>query len=143
MTELTMKTDFKEIEHEAEPDITVRLAYIDNVWVRQMHFKKVGDKNHPHFHTRDHASLLAKGSAKLTVNGVTTTYTAPAMILVLKDYKHQFEALEDDTLIYCVHGLRDKSGSIIDSDMIPPGTEPEAIGQYCEDIIQFKDGSDH
>ena len=135
MTELVMKTDFKEMEHEGEPEITVRLAYIDNVWVRQMHFKKAGDKNHPHFHTRDHASLLAKGSAKLTVNGKTDVYHAPAMILVLKDYKHQFEALEDDTLIYCVHGLRDKSGSIIDADMIPTGTEPECINQYCEDLV--------
>lgn len=131
-------TEFNMIQDGPDVEINVRLAYIDNVWVRQMHFPKAGTKNVPHYHTRDHASLLAKGSAKLTVNGKDTIYHAPAMILVLKEYKHYFEALEDDTLIYCVHGLRDKEGHIIDSEMIPDGVRPEDICRYTEDFIQIE-----
>lgn len=133
-----MENHIKEFVTQAEgpeTEITVRLACIDNVWVRQMHFTKAGMRNVPHFHTRDHASLLAKGQAKLTINGKETVYTAPAMILVSKNYKHQFEALEDDTLIYCVHGLRDKTGNIIDGEMLPNGLAPEEIHLYCEDIV--------
>lgn len=102
-------------------DISVSMASIDNVWVRLMHFKKKGDKNVPHTHTHDHATLLSSGSVKATVNGMESIFKAPCLILVHKDHLHYFEALEDDTVACCVHGLRDEDGTIVSPEMIPAG----------------------
>ena len=118
---------FKDVGHTVEPDLDVSLAFIDNVWLKMMVFKKKGDTNVPHKHNHDHATLLAKGKVKLTVEGIESIFKAPCMILIHKDHLHHFEALEDDCLSFCVHGIRDAEGSIIDPSMIPAGIPVEHI----------------
>jgi hypothetical protein len=48
------------------------------------------------------------------------------MIYINKDSIHELEALEDNTVAYCIHALRDtdKSGDILDPSMIPKGVIP-------------------
>lgn len=112
-----------------EKEIKSSFSSIDNVWVRQMHFEKAGMKNDPHKHFHDHATLLAAGSVKCTVEGQETIFKAPCMILVLKDQLHYFESLEDNTVAYCVHGLREdhKSENLISKEMIPNGANIQEI----------------
>jgi hypothetical protein len=59
---------------------------------------------------------LATGSLKVTVEDVTTTFVAPTAIKVLAHKVHELEALEDNTLAYCVHALRDA----VTEDVLPP-----------------------
>jgi hypothetical protein len=86
-----------------------------------MHFLKKGDVEHGHTHRYDHMTLLASGSLKVTIEGVSTEFVAPYMIYIRKDKNHILEALEDNTVAYCIHALRnnDGSGDIMDPDMIP------------------------
>lgn len=106
------------------PDASIGL--VANLWSKMMHFKKAGDTEQGHAHIFDHLTLLAKGSLKVTVNGVATDFKAPHMIYITKDAVHELVALEDDTLAFCIHALRDGDGvdDIIDPSMIPAGTIP-------------------
>lgn len=100
----------------------VKLGCVANLFSRMMHFKKAGDTELGHTHQFDHLTLLASGSLKVTVDGNESTFNAPHMIYIHKDKIHELVALEDNTVAYCIHALRDKTTSdIIDPSMVPIG----------------------
>lgn len=101
----------------------MKLSLVSNLWIKQMHFVKAGDMNDGHTHTFDHTTLLAKGKVRVNVDGVDTTFAAPAIIYIQKGKKHYLEALEDDVVAYCVHALRsgEREEDIIDPESIPGG----------------------
>lgn len=105
------------------PDI--KIGCVSNVYCRMMHFVNKGDIEMGHSHPFDHLSLLANGSVEVTIDSITTTFKAPHMIFIKKDKEHEIKALEDNSLIYCIHALRDGFGvgDIIDPDSIPKGIE--------------------
>jgi len=107
-----------------EPEIT--LGCVANLYSRQMHFKKAGDIEYGHTHCFDHLTLLATGSLRLTVDGNTSDFKAPHMIYIKADKEHEIIALEDNTVAYCIHALRNGDGvdDIIDPSMIPAGANP-------------------
>jgi quercetin dioxygenase-like cupin family protein len=101
---------------------TVHIGCVANLFSRMMRFEKAGDIEIGHTHQFDHLTLLAKGKLKVTVEGVSTEFTAPHMIYIHKDKVHELEALTDETVAYCIHALRDKNtNEIIDPSMIPNG----------------------
>jgi len=108
----------------------VAIALVSNLYVRAMTFERAGMCELGHSHTFDHLTLLATGSIRLTVDGVTTDFKAPHMIYIAKDKVHELEALEDNTVAYCVHALRKDNGSgdILDPSMIPKGADAFAMG---------------
>lgn len=112
---------------------SVRIGCVANLFSRMMHFKKAGDVEIGHTHQFDHLTLLASGKLKVTVEGVSTEFTAPHMIYIHKDKVHELEAMEDETVAYCIHALRDKENNdILDPSMIPKGVNPFAIaGPLC------------
>ena len=92
-----------------------------------MHFINVGDKELGHAHQFDHLTLLASGALRVTVDGVSTDFQAPHMIFIKKEKIHELEALEANTVAYCIHAVRDpETGDILDPDMIPTGIDPNA-----------------
>ncbi len=91
-----------------------------NVWIRQKLFTSVGDTSPAHKHKYDHLSILAKGSIKVTVEGKTKIFTAPTFIVVRADKAHELEALEEDTLWYCVFASRDINGNVYDPEKNDP-----------------------
>lgn len=102
-----------------------------NLWIRQMLFKEIGDKNEPHVHNFDHMTLLAHGSVKVTVDGVASEFKAPFVIWVAKGKKHYIEALEPNSVAYCVHALRNKESKeseILDISQIPLGVDAVSTG---------------
>lgn len=113
----------------AEP--AVQIGCVANLWSRQMHFMRAGDIEHGHTHQFDHLTLLAAGSLRVTVDGVVSDFTAPKMIYIHKDKNHELVALEDNTVAFCIHALRDKDGSgdIIDPSMIPKGVPVTQFAQ--------------
>lgn len=107
-----------------------KMTVAGNLWLRQMHFEKAGDANEGHVHNFDHMTLLAHGSVRVHVNGKTTDFKAPHTIFIAKGKSHFIEALEDGTVAYCVHALRDKdSEEILDPDQIPAGVNALESGQ--------------
>lgn len=94
-----------------------------------MHFKNIGDRELGHTHCFDHLTLLASGSLKVTVEGKETIFNAPHMIYIHKDKIHELVALEQNTIAYCIHALRDGNGvdDIIDPTMIPKGVSAYSL----------------
>lgn len=104
----------------------VAISCVANLWSRMMVFKKKGNIERGHSHQFDHLTLLAHGSLEITVEGQVTEFKAPHMIYISKNKEHKLVALEDNTVAYCIHALRenDGSGDILDPDMIPNGVYP-------------------
>lgn len=104
-----------------------RISVVANTWIKQMHFVKAGDMNDGHTHIFDHQTLLGKGSVKVTVNGKVSEFKAPTIIFIRAGLEHQIEALEDDTICYCIHAIRD--GDRVE-DIIDPADIPDAGMEY-------------
>jgi quercetin dioxygenase-like cupin family protein len=106
-----------------------RITCASNLWLRQMHFAKAGDANEGHIHNYDHMTLLAYGSVRVHVNGNTTDFKAPHSIFIVKGKSHFIEALEDNTVAYCVHALHDKdTEEILDPAQVPAGVDAFKTG---------------
>lgn len=108
-----------------------KMACVSNLWVRQMHFAKAGDRNEGHVHNYDHITLLAKGSVTVDVEGQLSEFVAPQIIYIAKGKRHFLTAKEDGTVAYCAHALRtgEREIDILDPAMIPDGVQnPLASG---------------
>jgi hypothetical protein len=108
---------------------SIKISCLSNVYVRQMHFEKAGIVELGHKHPYDHATLLANGSLKVQLyDNKTQTlldaveYKAPAMILIKKNFAHKITSIEDNTVAYCVHALRDETETIVSPEMFPVPT---------------------
>lgn len=113
------------------------ISIVSNCWVKQMKFEKAGHRHKGHSHTFDHQSLLAAGSVECNVNGAVSVHTAPTIIYIRAGLTHGFKALEDNTVMYCVHPLRDgeRVEDIIAPEMVPNGVMPLIVPhiEYNED----------
>lgn len=109
----------------------VKIGCVANLYSRMMHFAKAGDIEYGHTHQFDHLTLLASGTLRVTVEGKTTDFKAPHMIYIKADKTHELVALEDNTVAYCIHALRDGDGvgDIIDPASIPDGMSPLALAK--------------
>lgn len=92
------------------------LGYFGNIWVRSHHIRFKGEDNGGgHYHHFDHVSLLIRGKVRVEVEGEDPTeFKAPTFIVIKKEKKHKFVALENDTVWYCVFALRDIDGNVTD-----------------------------
>lgn len=100
----------------------ISFASAGNIYIRSMHFENIGDINEGHSHPYDHLTLLATGSLKVTVENNISTFKAPHIIYIAKDKQHTLEALEPNTVVYCINALRNKdTQDILDPAMIPSG----------------------
>ena len=89
----------------AEPITYIDVA--DNVAVRMMHFQASGDTHNGHIHKFDHLSILARGAVRIEFNDGVQEHTAPCLIMVPKLVRHQFVATQPDTVLCCVHAVRE------------------------------------
>ena len=92
-------------------------AICDGVFVRPIRLAAAGDQTVTHQHTHNHVTLLAHGAVRAEVDGKARDFEAPAVIFIAKNRAHQFTALADDTMMYCVHALRDAATG----DLLPEG----------------------
>lgn len=91
------------------------IGCVGNVWVKQNYLAKAGDRAGGHKHFFDHVSLLTQGSVRVEVKGFEPkVFNAPTFIVIKKEYEHDFVALEDGTLWYCIFALRDENGEVTD-----------------------------
>ena len=109
----------------------IMLGVADNLWSKQMHFLKAGDVEQGHKHCFSHFTLLATGKLSIRVEDKTTKFTAPHMIFIAAEKEHELTALEDNTVAYCIHPLRDgdQVEDILDPSMIPAGVNPATLAK--------------
>jgi dTDP-4-dehydrorhamnose 3,5-epimerase-like enzyme len=87
---------------------TTDLKIVDNVFVKLHHFLHTGDTHKGHAHAFDHITLLATGSVNMVHDKGEAVYKAPHLIVTPKGIKHQFTALEPNTVFCCIHAIREK-----------------------------------
>jgi hypothetical protein len=119
--------------------LTKELGYFGNIWVRSHYLPKAGNANDGgHRHHFDHITLLAKGSVMVEVEGYEPkAFVGPTFIVVKKEHKHKFTALEDDTVYYCVFALRDVDGEVTDmysGDNSPYGAADDDVGLKLKEL---------
>lgn len=94
-----------------EQPIDTDFVMPDGVFIKQIHIKKKGTYIPQHSHSYEHVSMLARGSVQVWINGeldrrtACGTYKAPKPIMISAEKKHLFLALEDDTIIFCIHNI--------------------------------------
>lgn len=94
--------------------ITTEIRLADGVFMKTMVIQKAGTAVPQHAHIFDHVSVLVRGSVALARNGgEPLKFAAPAGILIAARVKHLFTALEDDTIILCVHDIGTAEGVAI------------------------------
>jgi len=103
-------------EHAPMADVATSISVIENTCIVMNVFAKAGDSAPGHRHHFRHQSLLTNGRVRVCVDGVTTEYSAPKIIIIEKNKTHQFTALEDGTALWCVHAARDIEGEVLDAD---------------------------
>lgn len=83
------------------------IKIVDNVFVKMIPLKSVGDKVEGHAHVFDHITLLSAGSVRMKHDNGEAVYTAPCLIVTPKGITHQFTSLTDFSLLCCIHAIRD------------------------------------
>jgi hypothetical protein len=121
---------------------TISIQYCGAVFTRTSHFSEVGDVLRGHKHFFPHTTVIAHGSVRVTVEGASSQYKAPAMVLIAAHKEHRIDVLEADTVICCVHAIRDGAGleDIIAENAIPGqvSSAPDSIKVF--DFVEFLEG---
>ena len=99
------------------------ISVVNDVFIKQIHFREAGWVTRSHVHTYDHQTLLAAGTVRMRVEGdpIVRVAVAPQILMVKAGLVHEFESLEPDTVLYCIHAI--KGGDTIDE------AEPLVQGQ--------------
>lgn len=78
----------------------------DDIAIRQIVVPYKGMRVLQHSHAYDHITLLTNGAVRLFVEGEDAgVIAAPKPITIRAGTKHTFEALEDNTVLYCIHNV--------------------------------------
>lgn len=91
----------------------------DQVYIKQMALPLKGMLIKGHSHTYDHISLLSTGSVAMFSGGeYLATYIAPTGILVPANKEHEFLALSDTTVLYCIHNTHDSTFDLLEETLV-------------------------
>jgi len=91
-------------------EIIYDIKIVDNVFVKMIPLKEVGTLERGHSHTFDHITLLSTGAVLMRAKGQEVEHVAPKLIVTPKGIKHEFEAIQPNTTLYCIHAIRDGDG---------------------------------
>lgn len=138
MTDNTTLKEYYKVPIQSNVGPEIEISCCSNVYIRRMTFKYAGIVELGHTHLYDHVSFLSLGSIEVQIYDEENkemlppkTFNAPATIFIAKNKVHQIKALEDNTVVSCIHALRDIEGEIISPEMIPePTSLPEAIQKH-------------
>jgi hypothetical protein len=108
--------------------LATTISCVSNVFIKQMHFVHAGDKEEGHAHLFDHLTLLASGKLRLTALGKSTDFVAPQHIFIKAGVVHELEALEDHTVVHCIHAIRERGCE----DIVDPASLPAYMEQLDE-----------
>jgi hypothetical protein len=103
----------------------VKIGLTKNVLVREILFQKAGDKEPRHNYAYDFNIITARGKIKITKNQESGTVTAPELTYVYAGVFDEIEALEDNTLIFAIHILREEDGTYAMPDDVPLNEDVE------------------
>ena len=86
------------------------VEFIDEVgpfYFRSILISNVGERIPQHVHDYDHATLCGSGRARMYMDGVEICILDAGQAVEIKAFhKHEFESLEPNTRLTCVHDPR-------------------------------------
>jgi len=94
----------------------ITIGLVKNVYVRMISLPTVGLEMRGHSHPYDHITLLSSGAVKVTCEGIERDITAPCIFLTGASKIHSFVSTADNTVLSCIHVLRDEQGEILPED---------------------------
>lgn len=140
-----MNNNDKPVEYSKRPLQTdvgpeIEITCCSNIYIRRMTFKYPNIIELGHTHTYDHVSYLSSGAVEVQVYDANNkemsspkTFKAPATIFIANNLVHQIKSLEENTVVSCIHALRDIEENIISPDMFPgPTSLYETIETFKE-----------
>lgn len=86
--------------------ISTEIRMFDGVFAKSMVIRRKGDQVPQHSHPFAHASVVVKGSIRAWQDGqFLGEFFAMDSLRIPAHTKHVFEALEDGTIMVCVHDI--------------------------------------
>lgn len=80
---------------------------VAGIYFRSVLIKKEGTRIEQHVHPYDHATYCGQGSALMIVEGeIQGVVMAGQAVEIKAGLKHEFESLEENTRLTCVHDAR-------------------------------------
>lgn len=102
------------------------ISVVNGIFIKQMRFRKKGWIARTHAHNYDHQTLVTTGSLKVTVDGMESIVLAPNAMLIQAGKPHLLEALEDETVAYCIHRVKG-SDNLDEADSLVVGMPNAAL----------------
>ena len=85
---------------------TIRVYSDAGLWIRELHFRKAGDRHAGHLHAHDHKTLIPHGSSiTVSVDGEERVIDGPAVVLIERMKRHHLTANHDNAMAYCVEAV--------------------------------------
>ncbi len=92
-----------------------------NVYLKKMNFKEENITYCGHYHDYDHDTLIAAGKVRVKFSAIpemgiaeeTKEYSAVSTFVTRSFREHEITSLAPDTVVCCIHGIREKDGEII------------------------------
>lgn len=99
----------------------VNHIYQHNVYVKEMRFSEANQTYCGHHHDYDHVTMVASGKVSVKFAAIpeknipeeVREYTAVSTFVTRSFREHEITALTPDTVVCCIHAVRDKNGEII------------------------------
>lgn len=92
---------------ESQDSNYVEFAEVDDIWIRAYDLKKAGRIASQHVHAHDHITLVSSGAVQAWQDGENLgVFSAPSLITIPANKKHEFVALSDNVVLCCLHNLR-------------------------------------
>ena len=93
-----------------------------NILIRPNTLATKGEKLPGHAHGFDHTTIVFSGAVRVKAafpDGriVEQDFTAPSHFLVKADVEHEIEALENETVVWCVYSHRTPQGEVIQENI--------------------------
>ena len=82
----------------------------NGVSIKQIVVHKAGDVVYQHVHDYEHMTLLTNGAVSVIIDDqMVGRKIAPAVIHIEANKKHEFIALADNTVLWCIHNSERQS----------------------------------
>lgn len=139
------------VEKNKSLKVITKHIFQHNVYVKQMTYPDANSTYHGHHHDYDHITLIAAGKVKVKFKAIpemnipeeTKEYSAVDTFVTRAFREHEITSLEPNTVVCCVHAIRDSEGDIL---AIPPrvGHEQDPDEKFeswhkaCEAMSEIK-----
>ena len=92
-----------------------------NVYLKKMNFKEENITYCGHYHEYDHVTLIASGRVRVKFSSIPEMgipeeikeYSAVSTFVTRSFREHEITSLEPNTMVCCIHGIREDNGEII------------------------------